>query len=322
MVENIIHNIHKTYVNTVSKLTPTLTESEFIKRGVLTPEEFVAAGDLLVFKCSTWSWATGDPTRVVSYLPKDKQFLITRNVPCTTPAEKEVTTGTRGNTVEDEWFALAKEIHDEEIPEIDLPTTSKITPSNTNVASQKPDSRKKEMEEEDDDDDNENIPDMEEFDDENNLVTDDAATLTPSSLSQGTSATTSTNPQNVVVRRRTYDITILYNKYYQTPHVWLYGYDEYGQPLKDMSLVYRDVSEDHAKKTVTIDIHPHLGIPYANIHPCRHAQVMKKIIDIMIAHNKQPRVDQYLFLFLKFLSAVIPTIEYDFTFDQEVSLLQ
>jgi ubiquitin-like-conjugating enzyme ATG3 len=56
MVENIIHNIHKTYVNTVSKLTPTLTESEFIKRGVLTPEEFVAAGDLLVFKCSTWSW--------------------------------------------------------------------------------------------------------------------------------------------------------------------------------------------------------------------------------------------------------------------------
>jgi ubiquitin-like-conjugating enzyme ATG3 len=104
--------------------------------------------------------------------------------------------------------------------------------------------------------------------------------------------------------------------------VWLYGYDEYGQPLKDMSLIYRDVSEDHAKKTVTIDTHPHLGIPYANIHPCRHAQVMKKIIDIMIAQNKQPRVDQYLFLFLKFLSAVIPTIEYDFTFDQEVSLLQ
>jgi hypothetical protein len=39
MVENIIHSIHKTYVNAVSKLTPVLTESEFIKKGVLTPEE-------------------------------------------------------------------------------------------------------------------------------------------------------------------------------------------------------------------------------------------------------------------------------------------
>jgi hypothetical protein len=38
-MDNLIHNIHKTYVNAVSKLTPTLSESEFLKRGVLTPEE-------------------------------------------------------------------------------------------------------------------------------------------------------------------------------------------------------------------------------------------------------------------------------------------
>jgi ubiquitin-like-conjugating enzyme ATG3 len=49
---------------------------------------------------------------------------------------------------------------------------------------------------------------------------------------------------------------------------------------------------------------------------------MKKIVDLMIAKNKQPRVDQYLFLFLKFLSAVIPTIEYDFTFDMDITLLE
>lgn len=38
-MDNLIHNIHKTYINTVSKMTPTLTESEFEKKGVLTPEE-------------------------------------------------------------------------------------------------------------------------------------------------------------------------------------------------------------------------------------------------------------------------------------------
>lgn len=36
--------------------TPVLTKSLFYEKGVLTPEEFVRAGDLLVEKCPTWSW--------------------------------------------------------------------------------------------------------------------------------------------------------------------------------------------------------------------------------------------------------------------------
>jgi ubiquitin-like-conjugating enzyme ATG3 len=35
---------------------PVLKESAFNEKGILTPEEFVIAGDNLVFKCPTWEW--------------------------------------------------------------------------------------------------------------------------------------------------------------------------------------------------------------------------------------------------------------------------
>jgi len=34
--------------------------------------------------------------------------------------------------------------------------------------------------------------------------------------------------------------------------------------------------------------------------------------------GKTPRVDQYLFIFLKFIHAAIPTIEYDYTVDFDI----
>ena len=37
-------------------LTPVLKQSQFADKGVLTPEEFVAAGDELVYRCPTWEW--------------------------------------------------------------------------------------------------------------------------------------------------------------------------------------------------------------------------------------------------------------------------
>lgn len=37
---------------------------------MLTPEEFVAAGDHLVATCPTWSWAKGDPNYTKAYLPE------------------------------------------------------------------------------------------------------------------------------------------------------------------------------------------------------------------------------------------------------------
>jgi ubiquitin-like-conjugating enzyme ATG3 len=146
---------------------------------------------------------------------------------------------------------------------------------------------------------------MEEFDEGDNLEDED-----PSALAK------EPEDSDLILKTRTYDISITYDKYYQTPKVWLFGYDENGNGLTP-NQVFMDISQDHAQKTVTIDTHPHMQTSCAYIHPCKHSSVMKKIILRQAECGKEPRVDQYLFLFLKFLSAVIPTIEYDYTMEME-----
>ena len=45
----------------------------------ITPDEFVAAGEFLVYKFPTWQWESGDKTKARDYLPADKQYLVQRN---------------------------------------------------------------------------------------------------------------------------------------------------------------------------------------------------------------------------------------------------
>jgi ubiquitin-like-conjugating enzyme ATG3 len=120
-----------------------------------------------------------------------------------------------------------------------------------------------------------------------------------------------------IVRSRRYDVSITYDKYYQTPRVWLFGYDENGSPLKPES-IFDDIMQDYAKKTVTIDPHPHLSRPHASIHPCQHGPAMLRIVIALHECGNVPVVDSYLFIFLKFIQSIIPTIEYDYTMDVRV----
>lgn len=54
-----------------------------LSTGQLTPEEFLIAGDFLTYKFPSWSWApAASPAKRVSYLPPEKQYLVTRGVPC------------------------------------------------------------------------------------------------------------------------------------------------------------------------------------------------------------------------------------------------
>ncbi|GMI24894.1 hypothetical protein TeGR_g2615, partial [Tetraparma gracilis] len=121
-------------------------------------------------------------------------------------------------------------------------------------------------------------------------------------------------PSSNVVSCRTYDMSITYDKYYQTPRVWLQGYAPDLSPLSG-SAMFEDVMKDYVKRTVTVEKHPnHPKDVCMSIHPCQHGAVMKNIVANMTAGGGEVRVEQSMFIFLKFVSSIIPTVNYDFSF--------
>jgi len=284
-MSNVFNNITQFTIKQLGKIKPTLSETNFLEKGVLTPDEFVEAGDLLVLKCpGQWKWLGGLEKKQVNYLPSEKQFLMTCEPVSCRERFKKGEDGKRDEIVEDDWLAITSTTNEEDNVIIDADDMGKN--SNKNIEIDKHDSES-------------DIPDMESFDEENNLIEKDPA---------------AENNQNSLIKSRKYNLTICYDNYYHTPKLWLCGYDEDGSPLTPEEM-FMDISADHVNKTVTLDEHPHIGEPFAYIHPCKHAAVMKKFIDVMIENGNPPRVDKYLFIFLKFLGAVIPTISYDSTFE-------
>ncbi|KAG1672259.1 Ubiquitin-like-conjugating enzyme ATG3 [Nymphon striatum] len=166
----------------------------------------------------------------------------------------------------------------------------------------------------DDEEDDEEAGDMEEFEESGMLEEQDSATIdTKTQKLLENPDDSGTSLDGGILQTRTYDLNITYDKYYQTPRLWLYGYDETRKPLS-VDEMYEDFSQDHVKKTVTMENHPNLpGPPLASIHPCRHANVMKKIIQTVTDGGGELAVHMYIIVFLKFVQAVIPTIEYDYT---------
>ena len=57
---------------------------------------------------------------------------------------------------------------------------------------------------------------------------------------------------------RTYTISITYDRYHNTPRLWLAGVDSEGKPLTN-DQIFEDIMSDYINKTVTIEDHPHLG---------------------------------------------------------------
>uniref|UniRef100_A0A0D9Y4U8 Autophagy-related protein 3 n=1 Tax=Oryza glumipatula TaxID=40148 RepID=A0A0D9Y4U8_9ORYZ len=292
--------VYELYKGTVERVTGPRTVSAFLDKGVLSVPEFILAGDNLVSKCPTWSCSllpsvappqllglglggvssiplcreAGDPSKRKPYLPPDKQFLVTRNVPCLRRAvsleEEYDAAGAEVVLGDDEdgegWLAThgvqaSKQEEEEDIPSMDTLDIGK-TEGIKSIPSYFSAGKKAEEEEED-------IPDMDTYEDSGN---DSVATAQPSYF-------VAEEPEDDnILRTRTYDVSITYDKYYQTPRVWLTGYDESRMPLKP--------------ELVTIEDHPHLSAgKHASVHPCKHAAVMKKIIDVLMSRGVEPEVD-------------------------------
>jgi len=302
-----MHSLQQQFFAVREYLAPVLKESKFKEHGRITPEEFVAAGEFLTYKFPVWKWRGGDAAKAREYLPKDKQYLFTGGVPCLRratslaytdadeDAERLVSFGdslASGNETDD-WVethagrkpttdsaANAGEIAD--IPDLDGPSEAdglatgvgrmSLTSAKAATADAPPDL--------------DDIPDMEEEDLE---AEDDEATAAPTKGVSGVPASGILDASEIPVANgnllqvRTYDVMITYDKYYQTPRIWLVGFDENGVALTPPQ-IFQDISADHAFKTVTIEPFPHLAsLQAASVHPCKHASVMKKVIERMNA---------------------------------------
>lgn len=93
-------------------LTPASHNSTFTSTGEITPSEFVEAGDYLTYKFPTWQWSPAPNAKLErDFLPKDKQFLVTRKVPSYVRAEAYLGEGedlVQDEVDEDGWTRTAK----------------------------------------------------------------------------------------------------------------------------------------------------------------------------------------------------------------------
>lgn len=295
-------------------LTPINNESNFHTTGEISPEEFVKAGDYLVFKFPTWQWGSCPAPLRKKHLPADKQFLVTRHV----PSYRRVS-------------SYLPELMEEEDKDADgewgMPcfnstdmsaglNSGKLGVGGASTAV---------------------------VNDLDDLIEDDVEDDLEGALHENEDDEFTNIDSNALLVRK-YDLYVSYSTSYRVPKMYLVGFNANGIPLLPEQM-YEDISGDYKDKTATIENLPmSYNTTSVSIHPCKHSSVMK----VFMKHSKQAssgtkrkegsegadneddavqpehaeniekegiRVDQYLVIFLKFIASVTPGIEYDFTMD-------
>ncbi|KAE8396256.1 autophagocytosis associated protein [Aspergillus alliaceus] len=257
---NILHSTLSTWRD---RLAPVSRTSTFRNTGQITPEEFVLAGDYLVYKFPSWSWADAStPAKRISYLPPGKQFLVTRGVPCHRRLNdnfagdaghddeivRDMLSGGTGGDDDDGWLRTGGGQDSADRQENRIKDVRTVDESG-NMG---------EREEEEDE-----IPDMEDEDDDEEAI-----------IREPVGGSRTTQPT------RTYNLYITYANFYRTPRLYLSGYLSPSEPLPP-PLMMEDIVGDYKDKTVTLEDFPWYdgNVKMATVHPCRHASVMKTLLD-------------------------------------------
>jgi ubiquitin-like-conjugating enzyme ATG3 len=294
MVDKVGHFFGEAYRGVAKGFMGVLKDSKFYEEGVLTPEEFIIAGDYLTQKCPTWKWCSANSLqsiKPVEYLPKEKQFLMT-TVRCPRRArDYEKSNQTTEKVIDDEWVETQvdfyKDRKKDEVVDIDIIDDNKkqiVIDNQTNSLGIEVD-------------ESNGI----EVDNDNGIEANDDYIVVE-------------EEQSNVINTRTYDVTVTYDFYYRVPRMWLKGYNENGIPLSD-SEISEDIMKEYIEKTVTFEPHPLTGVRSVSIHPCKHSVLLKRMIENFEMAGKKLEVHLAVVLLLKFLHSVVPTIQYDFTMD-------
>ena len=89
-----------------------------------------------------------------------------------------------------------------------------------------------------------------------------------------------------------------------------------GTPISNEEIKL-DIQREYIETTLTMEKFPFLegGVTMPTVHPCRHAAVLKTMSDSMVESGHQVKSHFALLIFLKFISGVIPYVEFDYTGD-------
>jgi ubiquitin-like-conjugating enzyme ATG3 len=318
--------LHSAFSRWRDYLTPASHTSTFTTTGELTPEEFVAAGDYLCYKFPTWSWASAGPSKRVAYLPEDKQYLVLKHAPCHTRLDDTFSSWNPGD--DEGWEGEASASTSEKVQTVG---------DSGDV--------------EDSEDSDDEIPDMDYDDDDEAIIRDKAprgkGVKAYPLFPHPAFALRTTNERNRPLRY--YNLYLTYSTYFKVPRSFISGFDGATKtPLHPPTVMFEDIAPDYREKTVTIEPFPCLDAPLqmASVHPCKHAETMKRIFDGMARRKARReaesssgggeaqaeggggedweqvaaededgglRVDQYLVVFVKFMAGVMPGVEMDYT---------
>lgn len=330
-------------------LTPVKHNSNFATTGEISPDEFVTAGDYLVSKFPTWQWGSTPEKLRRTFLPDDKQYLVTRHVPSYQRAADSL--GAKDSLedeeelAEDGWVKTRRTHAEEKTDEAGkaLGPEEKQESTGTDQLSNIGSASKEKTQGDSQEDNVEEISNIDDLIDENaeDQISEENDFEDLVGLSDGSN-----------VRR--YDLYITYSTSYRVPKMYLVGFSSSGIPLSPKQM-FEDIAVDYRDKTSTIESLPvSYNTTSVSIHPCKHSSVMK----VLMAHaasakktqlekkrqaivDKNPseslkelnlgpdedddpyadpdaspiRVDHYLIIFLKFIASVTPGIEYDYTMD-------